>query len=259
MNTLARTGPAYQPSRAISAKIRRRLVQYRLPNRTKLQLDRPVISITFDDVPKSAFENALPLMEEKGWLSTLYIATGLLGSDTHMGRIMTRDEVYSAYERGHEIGAHSHLHRDYARMEHEAMLADNRRSLQIFDQIDIPKPRAFAWPYGETTRGGKAAMAEQYKSLRGIRGKTYRGHVDLNQVGSYKLFSSEMSEVETAISALEKKPGWLTLFTHDVCDTPSDWGCTTAEFEHVLQLIEASGAEVLPVSRCIEKYSDVQT
>jgi peptidoglycan/xylan/chitin deacetylase (PgdA/CDA1 family) len=257
MNTLTRTGPAYQPSRTLDAKIRRRLVQYRQPRKAKLRLDRPVVSITFDDVPKSAFVNALPLMEARGWLSTLYIATGLLDSDTHMGRICARDDVYTAFEAGHEVAAHSHLHRDYAQMEHTAMVADNRRSLQIFDQMDIPKPRAFAWPYGEATRDGKAEMSRQYQTLRGIRGVTHRGSVDLNQLGSYALFSNEISKVEAALAALEKKPGWLTLFTHDVCDTPSDWGCTTAEFAAVLDKIEASGAQVLPVTTCVERYCDV--
>lgn len=265
MNSLAHHAPQfglsrvpYQPSRSLDAKLRRRLVQKQVRRRAPLDLDRPVVSFTFDDVPNSVLDHALPMLEDKGWASTLYIATGLLGADTHMGRMMARDEVHSAHGAGHEIAAHSHLHRDYAQMETAALIADNRRSRSVFAEMDLPAPTAFAWPYGEATRAGKDVLSEQYTSLRGIRGQAHRKRVDLNQLGSQALFGDTLIEVGRKLDQLARKPGWLTLFTHDVREEPSPWGCTPAQFSAIVERVEAIGAEVLPVSTVVERIQHGQ-
>ena len=65
-----------------------------------------------------------------------------------------------------------------------------------------------------------------------------------------------MDQALKLIKDLKSKPGWLTLFAHDIRDTPSEWGCTPEEFKTVLAAVKQSGAIVLPVHQAISLIED---
>ena len=237
----------YQPSRGPVAKVRRRLVRRVVRNIVPLALERPVVSISFDDVPRSVMLNALPEMERRGMVATLYVATGLMGQRNHLGTMMDRDEVKRCHLAGHEIAAHSHSHRDLSKLGEGDLLRDIRMSERVFAQMGVPAPTAFAWPYGEASRMAKAELAGRYTSLRGIVPVAHRGSVDLNQVGSVPVFGSTLREAKRVVRSLKRRPGWVTLFTHDVREDPSPWGVTPKAFCALLDEIEHAGAIVRPV------------
>ena len=66
----------YSPSKTLPARITRRLAPLRAKRNLNIKLDRPIISLTFDDCPKSVMENAIPLIERQGWKASLYMAMG---------------------------------------------------------------------------------------------------------------------------------------------------------------------------------------
>ena len=55
----------YVPSRSLPAKVQRRVVQWRRACQAEVAPDRPVISFTFDDFPKSAL-NGADIVEKHG-------------------------------------------------------------------------------------------------------------------------------------------------------------------------------------------------
>jgi len=42
-------------------------------------------------------------------------------------------------------------------------------------------------------------------------------------------------------------PKWLHLFTHDIRENPSEFGCTQDDFEEVVMAVKGSGLPVLTV------------
>ena len=61
---------------------------------------------------------------------------------------------------------------------------------------------------------------------------------------------------------LASSDGWLIIFTHDVRTAPSPWGVTPDDYEHLLQAVQQSGAEVVTVGDMVKRLgasSDVQT
>ena len=48
----------YAPSRALPAQVQRRVTMWRKANRAQVAPDRPVVTFTFDDFPKSALNGA---------------------------------------------------------------------------------------------------------------------------------------------------------------------------------------------------------
>lgn len=237
----------YTPSRRLDARIRRKFAPLMGRRVARLDLERSVVSFTFDDAPASVARNALPQLEARGWPATLYIATGLLGTINHHGRMMTGSELRENHYKGHEIAAHGHAHVDYATLSDTEVVADAERAEAAFESLGLPAPAHFAWPYGETSAAAKRVLQDRYGTLRGTQHVIHRDRVDLNQVGSWRLFSSHIDLVMEALDDLKRMPGWITLFGHDVRDTPSAWGCTPREFERVVERVARAGFDVRAV------------
>lgn len=249
----------YQPSRTLRAKLARRVVPLRARRRVEVGFDTPVVSLTFDDAPASIAEHALPLMEERGWRATIYAATGLFGAINHHGRMLTAAELRRLQARGHEIGAHSHAHVDYGAMDVADVLADLGRARKVFTENGLGSPESFAWPYGEASARAKLRLGGEFGSLRGTGHVVHTTQVDLNQVGSWRLFSGgPMDLVFAALDRLEAEGGWMTLFTHDVRPSPTAWGCTPMDFERVIERVARMGARVLTVGSAVRELTQAR-
>ena len=57
----------YQPRTDIVAKLRRRAARYVGRRTVTPDLERGIVSFSFDDCPRSVVDNALPLLEARGW------------------------------------------------------------------------------------------------------------------------------------------------------------------------------------------------
>ncbi len=244
----------YQPSKSLGKRIGRRLAPLRARRRLKFNLERPIVSFTFDDCPQSALHNGITKLDALGWKSTVYIASGLLGTTNHHGLQMTEAEVLAAHKNGHEIGGHSFSHIDLTQVSETDAIADIERNRRAIAAMGLPPCKTFAYPYGQTMAGIKTRLGEQYTGLRGIETGVMRGQVDLNQIRSTPLFCGERFDALLGqIRGLGESPAWLTLFTHDITDSPTDWGCTPAQMDAVIKAVQLVGAEVLPVAAAIDK------
>jgi len=244
----------YIPSKSLRKRVLRRLVPFREQQLLSFKIDRPIVSFSFDDCPKSAVENGLRKLETEGWKSTVYIASKLLGITNHLGLHMDADDVESVYNAGHEIGGHSFSHFDLSEMPLDCAIKDVIKNRTVMSSLKIPRCTTFAYPYGQTTVEIKKHLSKEYEGLRGISPGPMIGKVDLNQVRSTPLFTGKpCEEAVRQIHALKGQNAWLTLFTHDVRERPSEWGCKPAEMESVIAAVKASGAEVLTLSDAIMK------
>lgn len=242
----------YTPSRSVGARISRRLTPLRARNTLHFSLSRPVISFTFDDCPRSVIAGGMAPLEAEGWRSTLYIAGGLLGTHNHHGEQMVWEDVRNAQASGHEIGCHGFSHTDGSQMKPADVKADIIRNQRLFETEGLLPAPTYAYPFGQTTATLKNDLGQAFEGLRGIKPGVMLGQADLNEIKSTALFTGE--RVKTAIKqiqSLKTKPGWLTFFTHDIRENPSEWGCTEDEFRAVIAAVKSVNAHVLPVSSAI--------
>jgi len=243
----------YAPSSTLIARINRRLMPYRSKRNLKFQLDRPIVSLTFDDCPKSVVENALPMIEDYGWLATLFMAMGLCDTTNHLGLHMSEDDVKAAYKTGHEIAGHTFDHIDATAVSLDDFEKNIEKNQSKLIEIGLPHSQTFAYPYGQASSGAKKIMAKKFKGARDITSRVLMSSVDLNQINSNRLYSGQDYKALLGdISNLAKNPGWLTIFTHDVREDPSDFGCTPGQLEAVLSAIKDSGALVMTFANAID-------
>ena len=85
-----------------------------------------VVSLSFDDQWRSAYLNALPLLEKYGLKATWFVACNLAGgTDPESGKkYMTWEEINEVAGLGHEIGSHTLSHPRLS-----ALAGDKQRSV----------------------------------------------------------------------------------------------------------------------------------
>jgi len=244
----------YEPSRSLSSRIKRRIVPYQAQNLQSVKLNRPIVSFTFDDCPLSAITNGLPQLEAKNWRSTVYLACGLFDTTNHLGLHMGCDDARAVHNNGHEIGDHTFSHIDASSCEVSDAITDIRKNQAELVRLGLPESETFAYPYGQATPELKCTLQTYFKGSRGIAPIVHRKSVDLNQVGSMPLFSGQsFDKLLREIKSLSASPAWMTIFTHDVRDTPSKWGTTPSQLSEIIDAVERSGAEVMPVIGAIKR------
>lgn len=235
----------YTPSRSPAAKIQRRVVQWRRACTAHVTPDRPVVTFTFDDFPKSAL-NGADVLEKHGGRAGFYACTSQMGLRSPvMGEMFDAGTLAELRSRGHEIGAHSHTHLDCARARLEKVERDIGENLVALSESGHEETvSAFAFPYGETSYPAKRWVGDVFATGRGILPGVNVGEVDRAQLRAVELGSSAMHR-RRALAALKTcidSNGWLFFFTHDVGHTPTSYGAPLDLIEELAQRTVDAGA-----------------
>jgi peptidoglycan/xylan/chitin deacetylase (PgdA/CDA1 family) len=245
------TQPAarYKPSGSLPAKLGRSMVRWRHSARATVETDRPIVSFTFDDFPKSAI-NGADIVEKLGGRAGFYASTCYMNM-THpeMGEMFDADTLTVLHSRGHEIGAHTHGHIDCARTGLKSVERDVGHNLvQLVSAGHIPTVASFAYPYGETSFAAKRWLSEVFATARGVSPRVNAGEVDRAQLSAVELGESAFAR-RRAIAMLNKavaSNGWLIFFSHDVGAAPSSLGVSDTQLAELAQRALDMGCILAP-------------
>lgn len=220
-----------------------------------LTLDRPIISFTFDDFPRSALFSGGEILQQFGVGGTYYTALGLLGMDSPSGPLFQEPDLKAAIENGHELGCHTYAHYDSwdtAPGEFERSVIQNRDALKVL--LPGQEFQSFSYPISSPRPLNKRAVAKFFQCCRGGGQTNNVGVTDLNQLAAYFLekAAGDLRPVKDLIKKNRTDKGWIIFATHDVAAKPGPYGCTPDYFKEVLQCSIDSGATVLPVVKALE-------
>lgn len=241
----------YVPASGVAGKVKRFKARALARRPARLQLDRPLVSFSFDDFPRSAAREAAPRLEAKGWRGTFYAAAGMAGGANHLGRLYDLGDLHRLARTGHEIGCHTYAHPDASRIGADALSAEVERNARCLRLAGFDGAlSSFAFPYGEATPEAKARLAPRFLAMRGVRPGVNRTGSDLNLLNAVPLDGGEagLAAALRQLDAAARRPGWIVFYGHDVRDAPSEWGCTPAFFETVIEAVAGTGADVVTVS-----------
>jgi peptidoglycan/xylan/chitin deacetylase (PgdA/CDA1 family) len=221
-----------------------------------IRVDRPLISFTFDDFPRSALLAGGAILNRFGLAGTYYTAMGLLGGDSPSGALFTLDDLKLALDKGHELGCHTFSHFDAWHTKSQAFedsVIQNRRALSSL--IPGAEFKSFSYPISSPRPTNKRAIAKLFECCRGGGQKINAGTADLNQLSGYFLEKAGgcIPPIKSLIDTNKRERGWLIFATHDVANDPSPYGCTPEFFEDVVRYAADSGARILPVVRALEE------
>jgi peptidoglycan/xylan/chitin deacetylase (PgdA/CDA1 family) len=115
------------------------------------------ILLTFDDGYRNFLEHALPLLEERGIPSLVFLPTDYAGRPNDWDRRgsgrflhLSWDECRELMSRGVSFGSHGAAHADLTRLSPDQAAEDLRRSRDALEEALGNPPRSLSYPYGRT-------------------------------------------------------------------------------------------------------------
>src|SRR5262249_17222322 len=189
--------------------------------------ERPMLSFAFDDAPASAARLGAEVLQQRGLRGTYFIAAGLAEADSPSGHIASLADVARLAQAGHETGCHTHSHLDCGQTATDQVMADVEHNRAVLQAFGLPAPSTFAYPYGDVSFGAKRALGERFVMMRALHHGLVTGGVDLHQAPAVGIEGKD-GEITARrwLARAAARKAWLILYTHDVCEAPSDWGCT---------------------------------
>lgn len=227
-------------------------------NNFNLNLLKPIVTITFDDFPKTAAINGNKILNTFDAKATFYISFNLLGKFSDIGLpIANLDDIENLLKYGHELGDHTFDHCDASKFDYrhyEKSIIENRLQLQkFFPNLSFS---SFAYPFGSLKPINKKIVSKYYKVSRGIQSGINSGLTDLNFLKSVHISGDEerFENYKKIILENVTKSGWLIFFTHEVESNPTPFGCTEKLLSKILEFSLQTNNQILSMSEVMHSY-----
>lgn len=210
----------------------------------------PMVSVTFDDVPDSAYRNGAAILEEFGWRGTFYIASGTCGTRDELWDVISRDDVSALHRRGHEIGCHTFSHANVATLDSRTLDDEMKRSRDtlraLCGDVEITN---FCFPFGKTSLARKLQLQPHFDTCRSIYQGVNSGTIDLAMLRVIELYDRTLTpeKLQAVLRETHDSNGWLIFYTHDVADDPSWIGCSPTRLRETLSAVLESGFDCLTI------------
>lgn len=239
-----------------ASRLENRLIRATPRQVMQVPTGEPIVSFTFDDVPVSALEAGAAILEADGVRGTFYISGGLAGRVEPGRTLIDQAGCRELTASGHEIGCHTHTHRNLRHIDEESLIEDLVRNARYLDAIE-PRPgrRNFAYPYNSGSFGKRGILANAFRTCRAAGEGINRGPTDPSFLRAVEIRQPQQHVLGLArwIDALVAKPGWLIFFTHDVSLRPTPYGCTPPSFRLLVGYALARGCRVLTVDAALDR------
>jgi peptidoglycan/xylan/chitin deacetylase (PgdA/CDA1 family) len=220
------------------------------------------LSLCFDDFAKTAWTEGGRVLRDHGVRGTYYMCGALAGSVFEGQTMFDGSDLEQLHGEGHEIGCHTFDHRSCLRSspaDFERATLDNQTFLT--KQLGEARLVSFAYPYGDITSSAKRFAVKRFSSARGIHVGLNRGRLDLGQLNAIGFEARKMHEdvIAEHIARAAAQRAWLVVYTHDVQDRPTPYGCRPKDLDRLLRAAKSAGLEILPVKAALARRAFAAT
>lgn len=214
----------------------------------------PVVSFSFDDFPHSAASNGARILEKYGARGTFYTC-GSFCDRTVDGVVQyTAEDLVAIHSAGHEIGCHTFNHRRVSQLTQGELVNEAGLNASfIAERLPGTTLRTFAYPYGDVSFMASRRLERMFSGCRSTAFGMNAGLANLGRLLAVRLYSGllEPERASELIAEAASQNAWLILYTHDVDESPSRFGCTPALFEHAVKAAVSSNIRVETIANAI--------
>jgi peptidoglycan/xylan/chitin deacetylase (PgdA/CDA1 family) len=215
----------------------------------------PMVSVTFDDVPDSAYRNGAAILEEFGWRGTFYVASGICGTRDEFWDVISHADVGALHRRGHEVGCHTFSHVPVATLDADALADEITRNHAMLRALcgDIALTN-FCFPFGKVSLPRKLQLQARFDTCRSIYEGVNAGRIDLAMLRVIELYDRTLTpeKLSAVLRETRERNGWLILYTHDVAEKPSWIGCSPQRMRETLAAVRDAGLDVLTIRDALD-------
>jgi peptidoglycan/xylan/chitin deacetylase (PgdA/CDA1 family) len=212
-----------------------------------------VVSLTFDDVPRTAVTHGVPALERFGAKATFYVSLGMFEREPEA--FIGRDEVVELERQGHEVACHTYSHYRLSDGSADGLFRDCRRNQALLaDATQGAYPKNFSYPFGGVSFSAKRKLAAVYASMRGTCGGINAGRVDLNflRANSFTRAQRDDARARLLLREAREKGGWVIFYTHGISDH-LDCDSTVDGLDALLHICAEEAVEFATVEQVLER------
>ncbi len=216
--------------------------------------NRGLVTLTFDDGWEANVSTALPIMQQYGFLSTQFYATGFLNGEDYQSLA----NVWKFIDADHEIGSHSVTHPDLTTLSPEALDYELRESRRFLEDTFGVKIKNFASPFGAYNNNVIQAIQGYYESHRSV-------DVGYNSKDNYDQWrfkvqnmtpTTTLAEYQAWLQHAKSKKLWLILVYHKVENSNvGPYDSTTDQFAAQMAALSTSAIVVATMQQAIEELT----
>ena len=232
-------------------KMRRRAGRYLDVRPVTIRPPRGVLSLSFDDIPRSAWTEAGPILAQHGIKATYYVCGGLSGGRNLDLPQFEVEDLQALHAAGHEVGCHTYGHVSTLGLSPAELEADlARNAAWVAERLDGHEMRTFAYPFGDCALRAKPVIDRRFLCGRGVRDGINAGRSDRNLLQAIGLESRRLTgyDLEALVSETAVSNGWLIAYGHDVSDAPTPYGCRPEDIDRLIRLAKAADLDIQPVA-----------
>ncbi len=230
--------------------VNRRLAPFAFRRTMQMRNARPIVSFSFDDVPRSACTRGAAILEAAGGYGTYYVCGSLCDRAEDGETYLTSQDLVALNGRGHELGCHTFSHVHVPTLGSEAIRTEIYRNARFIEQAcgDVLL-RNFSYPFGDVSPRSRAMAQSHYSSCRGITAGVNRGTIDLGLLKAISIYDRtyEQNLITRYLDFALRTNGWLIFYTHDVDDPPSLHGTSQSVFERLVTKVAELNIPILTV------------
>jgi peptidoglycan/xylan/chitin deacetylase (PgdA/CDA1 family) len=240
---------------AAKMRVSHRLAMHVPVERCRLNNATPMVSFTFDDIPKSAATTGAAILEDHGARGTFYVSGGLVSStESPDWAAVDAEDIVTLHRSGHEIGCHTFSHRRACALDAESLAAEIEQNRQYLQSLEPSiEPSNFAYPFGYGSFAHKRRLKSSFRSCRSIMPGVNSGTVDPQFLRAVPLIDRHIDGdgIERAFDQAQTTNGWLIFYSHDVVEQPSRYGCSPALMNHALKAASRRQIPVLTMAEAL--------
>jgi peptidoglycan/xylan/chitin deacetylase (PgdA/CDA1 family) len=239
---------------SIVERARIKIANHRRYNCIPSRCTRGILSISFDDFPKTAWTIGGAVLREHAVKGTYYVTGALCGRIWERQQQYDTKDLHEIYEDHHEIGSHLYDHISVLKLSPTDLknsIAKN--DLFVRERLGDYEMSTFAYPYGDVSLAAKRICANTFAACRGIAPGLNHPSVELAQLKAVLLVTCSASpfDWEPLIVETAKRKSWLVALTHDIDENPSPFGCRPKDLQRLLKLAQAANLSILPIKAAL--------
>jgi len=215
------------------------------------RLPAGMVSIAFDDGWQSIADKALPMLEARDLPTTQYIISNA-STDKPIEGYMSSTTVREFKDKGHEIGSHTLAHCDQTHLSDKDIRKNALDSKKALKDAGLGPITTLAYPYGQHNEVTRRIVGPEYDFLRSSDAGFNDRYFDAKNIRSQGILDTTTeAELQSWLDYARVHRVWVVLVYHRVDET-GEYSITSEQLARQLDLIKASGLQVVPVGEAAQ-------
>lgn len=238
------------------------LEQIKTPSTPVKPFEEPIITITFDDGWESIYSKGATIFQKHGVRTTQYILSGTFGYHNYL----SKDQVLSLHNAGHDIQSHTVSHNDLTSLSPEDLDFELKQPKIDIGKLLNKKITDFASPLNRHNQTVIDAVKREYRSHRNteadvitLNDNSFNTATSFNpyQINAFSVRrTTTVDQLRQFMQTAKERNAWILLIYHQIDDESEDYYAVSQRaLDEQMAVVASFGLRIATVDEVLDAYS----